>query len=371
MLNKNKIAFIICANNDLYYNECAGYINRLHIPEGYETDIICITGAESMAQGYNYAMNESDAKYKVYLHQDVFIYHVNFIADILEIFHADDKIGMIGMVGGIDLPQNAFIYNAWNVGCAYVCNFNMLIPLRCKETDQDYKWKEVQAVDGMLMATQYDVEWREDLGLGWDFYDVSQSLEFLRSGYKVVVPYQETSWCLHDCGHSKLLYYDEARKQILEEYKEYFKEEYKPVCNREYILIQEKFFSVIKKYIEGRKFESALAIGDAVRDKAIRSNDLQYALNMLDIYTAEKDEKDTESFFSDVCSWDAAKEKYDMVKFTVRHIENGINSEDVESLVLLIKNKIFSLSAIDIIAGHSAINKNNVIKKLIEFEQKE
>lgn len=56
MASDKKVAFIICANNELYYEECQWYLNQLCVPEGYETDIICITEAESMAAAYNAAM---------------------------------------------------------------------------------------------------------------------------------------------------------------------------------------------------------------------------------------------------------------------------------------------------------------------------
>ena len=48
MPKENKITFIICVNDDLYYSECKFYINQLVIPEGYETEIISIRDAESM-----------------------------------------------------------------------------------------------------------------------------------------------------------------------------------------------------------------------------------------------------------------------------------------------------------------------------------
>ena len=67
---------------------------------------------------------------------------------------------------------------------------------------------QVEAVDGLLMVTQYDLKWREDIFTGWDFYDASQSQEFLQNGYKVVVPYMETAWCVHDDGILNLKYYN-------------------------------------------------------------------------------------------------------------------------------------------------------------------
>ena len=78
-MNDRLVAFIICVNNERKYEECRYYLDRLCVPEGYSTDIISIQGAPSMAAGYNAGMENSDAKYKVYLHQDVLIHNVDFI----------------------------------------------------------------------------------------------------------------------------------------------------------------------------------------------------------------------------------------------------------------------------------------------------
>lgn len=83
---KNQVAFITCVNDEEEYAECQYYLNRLHIPEGYEADIISIREAPSMAAGYNAGMKSSQAKYKVYLHQDVFIKNRDFIPDMLKVF---------------------------------------------------------------------------------------------------------------------------------------------------------------------------------------------------------------------------------------------------------------------------------------------
>ncbi len=364
-VNEKMISFIICANNPLYYEECVWYINNLHLPDGYEKDIICITEAESMAQAYNAGMESSNAKYKIYLHQDVFIYHRHFMDDMLSIFKSDDKIGMIGMIGGIHLPDNAVIWDKWNIGCTYGCNFAGAFPVSGYQ-NPEYQWLEAEAIDGMLMATQYDISWREDLGLGWDFYDVSQSLEFTKNGYKIVIPYQQEPWCMHDCGRSKLLHYDEARKKIMEEYNERFTDGFVPENNAEYILVQEEVFRVIRKCFELGDLERALEIGNSVKNMKIRDNDLQYALNMLEIYSAEKTlSEETESFFSGVYNWVELKEKYEQIKFGIRHAENGTNPEIVNELLYLIKTKKISKEAIAIIIIHSAVKKEEAIVRLL------
>ena len=80
------------------------------------------------------------------------------------------------------------------------------------------KYQEVEAVDGLLIATQYDVMWREDLFDKWDFYDVSSGFEMRRKGYKVVVPSMLEPWCLHDDGVMNLVNYYVERGKFIKEY---------------------------------------------------------------------------------------------------------------------------------------------------------
>lgn len=215
-MNDKKISFIMCVNNNDYENEQMRYINHLIVPEGYEIEVLMIRDAHSMTQGYNEGMYASDAKYKIYMHQDVFIVNENFIADMLKVFE-DEQVGMFGMVGAPQLPENCIMWNGDRVGKLY---FNMIYQSGESVIGEiEGTYKEVEAIDGLLMATQYDVLWREDLFTKWDFYDVSQSQEFLRAGYKVVVPNQSQAWCIHDDGFFNLKNYYEARKVFIEEYK--------------------------------------------------------------------------------------------------------------------------------------------------------
>lgn len=61
---KDTIAFIICVNNELYFEECKYYIEHLEVPAGYDIDVIGIWEADSMCAAYNLGMRSSDAKYK-------------------------------------------------------------------------------------------------------------------------------------------------------------------------------------------------------------------------------------------------------------------------------------------------------------------
>lgn len=214
-MNENKICFILCSNHELYENECLYYIKRLHIPDGFEIDIKIVKGAVSMTSGYNQAMKESDAKYKVYLHQDVFIVNQNFIPDILTLFR-QKEIGMIGMVGNTEVSESAVMWYGKRVGMLHSNSVYFADSYLFGEVKEAYQ--PVEAVDGLLMATQYDIPWREDLFSGWDFYDMSQSFEFRKRGYSVVVPKTEKPWCVHDDGILNLGKYYQQRKIFLKEY---------------------------------------------------------------------------------------------------------------------------------------------------------
>lgn len=215
-VNPRKICFISCVNNEKYEKEERKYLEHLSIPEGYEIEICIVKDACSMTAGYNAAMKQSDAKYKVYLHQDVFIVHREFIKDILAVFE-NHEVGMIGMVGAPKLPENAIMWDGPRIGKLYA---NIIYEsMESTIGEVNGAWKSVEAIDGFLMATQYDLPWREDLFQDWDFYDISQSQEFIRSGYKVVVPNQKEAWCIHDDGFYNLKNYFRNRKIFKQEYR--------------------------------------------------------------------------------------------------------------------------------------------------------
>lgn len=192
-VNENKLCFIICSNNALFLDECMLYLSLLEVPEGMETELLVIEDAKSMTAGYNEGMNATDAKYKVYLRQDTFIVCRDFIFKILEIFQFDSKIGMIGMIGAAKLSTDAVMWHEERCGDFY--GLDQMPDNGLQDIERlEAGYKQVEVVDGFLIATQYDLPWREDILDGWDFYDVSQCMEFRRAGYKIVVPAQNPSW---------------------------------------------------------------------------------------------------------------------------------------------------------------------------------
>lgn len=212
-----QICFIICTNNPVYAEECIYYIRHLIVPEGMEIDILTVEDAKSLTSAYNEAMQCSQAKYKVYLHHDTFIINPYFIRDCLEIFAQDERIGMLGNVGVKSMPPSGVMWDADRYGMLYEQHIYET-ELLANAMDSGAPYLEAEAIDGFLMVTQYDVPWREDLFDQWDFYDCSQSMEFIRHGYKVVVPNMKAPWCVHDCGFINLKNYEAEKEKFIAEY---------------------------------------------------------------------------------------------------------------------------------------------------------
>ena len=140
----------------------------------------------------------------------------NFLQHLLDIF-ADKEVGMIGMIGSPEMPENSIMWYGERIGCIYSSSAYHMELYTAGEVMEPYQ--QVEAVDGLLIATQYDVPWREDLFRKWDFYDISQAFEFRKRGYQIVVPAMEKPWCIHDCGASDFKNYFEERRKFQKEYR--------------------------------------------------------------------------------------------------------------------------------------------------------
>lgn len=358
-VNKRQIAFIICSNNLQYYNECVKYIQELKVPETYEIDIICVQKAESMAQGYNAGMLSSEAKYKVYLHHDTFIMNRNFIYDFLKVFEMNEKVGLMGVLGASQLPDDADLCFKWNRGRIEAYN-GLTTIYEDIPKDNPEEYVEVKAVDGLIMITQYDIPWREDLLDGWDFYDVSQCLEMQRHGYMVVIPYQETPWCYHDCGVSKLENYDLYREKIVAEYPEYFSGRvYKQQTEEK----QEKLGSIIKirhgliRLMELQAYGKVEKILSNLDLERFADTEIREIANLMEIYSLEKDSvSKVQSEWFGYNNWNSIREYYTWIRFVLLRAGYGREDEGIAELYRKIEQGKLSRDAVRKIA--TAVLKN-------------
>ena len=178
-----KIAIIIHKTAEHFCKQLIENLESLNIPDDYDVEVLPVEGDERFAV-YNHVMKESDAKYKFYLDEKISITDKNIFTKILETFKSDEKIGVIGVSGAINLSTHGVCLDSMN-RCGKVFMGNDRKETAWKDIDGDYC--EVEAVDGWFIATQYDLDWRHEIFHGNYFGETAQCLEFRRAGYKVVV----------------------------------------------------------------------------------------------------------------------------------------------------------------------------------------
>jgi GT2 family glycosyltransferase len=162
-----------------------------------------------MAEGYQRAMESSTARYKLYVHQDVYLVHRGLLPELLHLFDTHPRLGMVGVVGATRLPAKAiwWVNNGFHsygrlreyfrpggFPASLYIRRRILHFSRFRSVVGDYQPAAV--VDGLFMATQYDLPWVNSLG-GFELYDHVQALEFIKAGLEVGIARQAAIWCIH------------------------------------------------------------------------------------------------------------------------------------------------------------------------------
>lgn len=319
-MNEKKIAVIICVNNEGYYEECLFYLNRLLVPEGFDIEVFAISEAESIFEAYNQAMRQSDAKYKIYMHQDVFLIDKTLVKRCIDFFREHERAGMLGVLGGSRAPENRRFYRSWDMGYVIACSEK-----KAYYNDLGRKTEMVRAIDGMFMMTQYDLPWREDVLTGWDFYDFSHSMEFRKAGFEVwVIGGMEPS-AFHDCGYLNFCRYDSGLDDFLKEYGKDFPDYtgMPAVYPKDY----QKQFAIRMELMEGWKQllfmereQEVRQLFEKVEDERFFSTEMAVLKNILEIQKAESSAgiNMEKRFLADCSDFDEAYTKYQKIKFYLR-----------------------------------------------------
>lgn len=361
-----KIAFILCVNEEQEFKEALSYIEALNIPEGYQTDVIAVRDAPSMAAGYNAAMKESDAKYKIYLHQDVFLIYRDLLKDLIAVFESDENIGMAGVLGCRVMPQNAHAIARWDTGRT-LGNSNPPYFLRYQDK-KGHTATDVMAIDGMFMATQYDITWREDLFDAWDFYDISQSCEFIRSGKRVVIPYQQEYWVFHDNRMSNLTRYDAYRLKFIAEYQDIY-----PFRAEEADFEKRREYEQIK--VEARRDLEALIdagrMDEVCQLLMLPENAGVFMLRELElisrIYTSEKSLKLSRMIYDNGMSYQQVYSRFQHVRHLIKRVEfeHGNFAENAAELM-----RDYSICAIATVILAYGVRRKTVYDRLLSAYEK-
>ena len=197
-LDPRKIAIIFCTNNMDYMKECIFYLKDLIVPKDFSLEILPVLNANSMTEGYNLAMSHTNAKYKLYIHQDSFIIDRNILSKLISCFENDTNIGMLGIFGSSSLDESCKWFNSptqdnyFNLFQDEI--LDVLTSVKRTTSNPVNAW----AIDGVFIATSVDISWCEDIFNDWHFYDICQCARMRENGYKTAfLPTNEISM-LHE-----------------------------------------------------------------------------------------------------------------------------------------------------------------------------
>jgi len=157
-------------------------------------------------------MEVSTARYKIYIHQDVFIVYQELLPDLLNLFGTYPRLGMVSVIGATQFPASGKWWEKNQSHCygrtlhfvrppqgfpasLFVApNLRRLRMYQLQPLVDDYLPAVV--VDGLLLATQYDIPWKDPLG-GFELWEQVHSLEFIKAGLEVGIARQQAIWCVH------------------------------------------------------------------------------------------------------------------------------------------------------------------------------
>ena len=179
------VSYIMCANNDLYVEEVLMYLRRQKLPENFEMKVYVVCHAKSMAAGYNVAMNLSPSTYKIYIHQDTFIFDPEYTKKIIAAFKSS-HFDMLGLAGTEKMPSSGKWWDSESKDMHLHLYQDFVIHIIDAATDEkETTMLNVVCLDGVLIATREDVPWRDDLFTNFHFYDISQGYEFTKRNFKI------------------------------------------------------------------------------------------------------------------------------------------------------------------------------------------
>ena len=216
------VAWIFCATKRIYVDEIILYLKNQDLPSGFRGIACAVWNSPSMTAGYNYAMKTIPAKYKIYIHQDTFLFDPGYTAELIRTLKGSGW-SLLGLAGSEYMPQTG---RWWDTGqeAIHMCLLQDMVMYILNSVTE----KETQGVlpmhnlDGVLLATKEDVPWRSDLFTDFHFYDVSACREYRKRGLAVGMLQSGKAGVLHEVsvtrGSRAEIRYEEEKLKFLKEY---------------------------------------------------------------------------------------------------------------------------------------------------------
>ena len=194
-MREKKLAFFVRKSDEVRYSACLESLQALHLPAGYEAELFTLAAESPYAAQANRALTLSDAKYKIYINDDVRLVRSQLIEELLTVFK-DASIGMVGVLGSQSLPRDGNVLESdYKRGVVYVPKGRELSEMRFGEVSEE-ETADVRFVLPSFFATQVDLPWDEEYET--QYYALlaqCRSFEEIRS--RIVTSLAKEAWCAY------------------------------------------------------------------------------------------------------------------------------------------------------------------------------
>ncbi|MCI6231631.1 MAG: glycosyltransferase [Selenomonas sp.] len=224
-MDENKIILIVYKHDEAAYQRLAKQITLLQPPVLHgrllTIELAAVAGTGNKAAAYNAAMEQSDARYKVYLDDDILFLHPALLQMIVQAFDTTERAGMIG-IWGSSLPLHGDFRHAQKNYGHYVW--------RDPQNGKNHHvfgapgvwFQRVQAVDGSCLATCVDVPWDEEVDEA--FLATAHACALRAKGWETYVPVRLKQSMAFIATHPSAYFskeqevFEQARKGFLSRY---------------------------------------------------------------------------------------------------------------------------------------------------------
>ena len=195
MKKEKEVAFFVRKSDEALYRACLESLQALHLPAEYEAELFTLTAESPYAAQANKALTLSDAKYKIYINDDVRLVRSQLIEELLTVFK-DASIGMVGVLGSQSLPRDGNVMESdYKRGVVYVPTGRELSEMRFGEVSEE-ETADVRFVLPSFFATQMDLPWDEEYETQY-YALLAQCRSFEEIGSRIVTSLAKEVWCAY------------------------------------------------------------------------------------------------------------------------------------------------------------------------------
>ena len=191
---EKKIAVIVRKSSEEWYGCCMESLERMEWPQGYAVEAFTLDAAKPYAAQVNEILTETDAKYKVYINDEMCVVHPQMVLEMMTIFQ-DESIGMVGFLGSASLPVSGSVMDSpYKRGAVLMPTQEGFSELRFG--DSMGKAADVRFLLPSLFATQRDLPWDESYEK--QYYAVlAQCCAMEEADTRIIVSSPVEPWCAY------------------------------------------------------------------------------------------------------------------------------------------------------------------------------